>query len=296
VRQNTFTKDSASPVVRPATTEESKARLVTSAGSGKTVAISAFSQDRVSLVGGRIVRRKSAAGDQKTAITKMSPGAIRKQSGSQLHTDGDLQFETTTGSEYVEVSADRPKLVRRRTWTKLDGEQVFKSQQQEDYNVSMQTKGERYESRKHSDNLKIEGQFQGKRDNAIIVGSGERSTITKHKDNLKLEGEFIRKVPDKWEPGQRAAVIKQRDNLVPPGPVEDNRDKGPIGKGERAPITKHGDNLKPEGDFEKRSIEEYKSSQKATAVKHMDHLTLEGEFELPEAKAWAPGERSAVIK
>ena len=67
VRQNTFTKESRAPAagaVRPATTQESAARLVTSAEreSGRAVAVSAaaWAQDRVSLVGGRIVRRRSA--------------------------------------------------------------------------------------------------------------------------------------------------------------------------------------------------------------------------------------------
>ena len=39
--------------------------------------------------------------------------------------EGTLEYETTNGSEYVEVQGDRPKLVRRRTWTKQDGEMVF---------------------------------------------------------------------------------------------------------------------------------------------------------------------------
>ena len=159
VRQNTFTKESTTPVVRPATTEESAARLVTSASSGKAVAISAFNQERVSLVGGRIVRRRSSGGDHQVQVTKMSPGAIRKQSGTHLQANGKQDFETTNGSDYTEVSADRPKLVRRRTWTKMDGEMVFKTQQQEDYSASVQSRGERYESRKHSDNLRIEGVF-----------------------------------------------------------------------------------------------------------------------------------------
>merc|ERR1711952_603837 len=101
------------------------------------------------------------------------------------------------------------------------------------YSVTV-AKGERDETKKQSDNLKLEGHFQGKRKKDIVVASGERSTVNKHKDNLKLEGEFIRKVPEKWEPGQRAAVIKQRDNLVPPGPVEGGRHKEPALRGDRA--------------------------------------------------------------
>merc|ERR1712154_95115 len=51
VRQNTFTKDPGTPAIRPLSTEANQARLVTTASTGETVAINAFSQDRVSLVG-----------------------------------------------------------------------------------------------------------------------------------------------------------------------------------------------------------------------------------------------------
>ena len=29
-----------------------------------------------------------------------------------------------------------------------------------------------------------------------------------------FQGEFVKMVPEKWEPGQRAAVVKHKDNLV----------------------------------------------------------------------------------
>ena len=73
-------------------------------------------------------------------------------------------------------------------------------------------------------------------------------------------------------------IILHRDNLIPPGPVEDNRDKAPIGKGDRAPIVRHGDNLRAEGEFEKRSVEEFRSAERAVQVKQADHLKLEGEI------------------
>ena len=64
-------------------------------------------------------------------------------------------------------------------------------------------------------------------------------------------------VADKWEPGERAAMVKHRDNLLPPGPIEDNRDRSGPGAGDRAPVVRHPDNLRQEGDFEKRRIEEF---------------------------------------
>ena len=49
-----------------------------------------------------------------------------------------------------------------------------------------------------------------------------------------------------------------QDNLLPPGPIEDTRDK-PSGAlaGDRAPMVRYSDNLRQEGDFEKRRVEEF---------------------------------------
>ena len=89
----------------------------------------------------------------------------------------------------------------------------------------------------------------------------------------------MRKVPEKWDPGERAAMVKHRDNLVPPGPVEDNRDKAPRAtKGDRAPVVRHGDNLVMEGDFEKRRLEEFQAGERAQTVRQADHLKMEGEM------------------
>ena len=114
---------------------------------------------------------------------------------------------------------------------------VFKTQLQEDYQATSQTCGERFESRMHSDHLKVEGEFQSRSQKEYA--SGERALITKKEDNLRMEGDFIKKVPEKWEPGQRDTIVKHKDNLTPPGPVEDNRDKAPTSmKGNKTPVTK----------------------------------------------------------
>ena len=91
-----------------------------------------------------------------------------------------------------------------------------------------------------------------------------------------MEGDFIRKVPDKWEPGERAAMVKHKDNLLPPGPIEDNRDHSRPGAGDRAPVVKYPDNMKMEGEFEKRRVEEFQAAERMAAVKQSDHLKMEG--------------------
>ena len=130
MRQNTFTKETGIQAIqRPTTTEESKARLVTSSYNRKSLDASSWSRGQVSLVGGRIVRR--ASGDQKMLI---SPGSIRKHSG--LIADNFEQNLATTTSEHEKITSEKPKLVRRRTWTKMDED-------------TTQTKGEGNETRKH---------------------------------------------------------------------------------------------------------------------------------------------------
>ena len=264
MRQNTFTKDTTGiqAIQRPSTTEESKARLVTSSYTRKSLDASSWSHAQVSLVGGRIVRR--ASGDQKMLI---SPGSIRKQSGI-ITEDFEQDIATKTGSEYVKVTSDKPKLVRRRTWTKLDEETAH-------------TKGEGYETRKHSGHLTTEDQFMAKsKGNDSVVLSGGKVVLNKQKDNLYIEGELKQKVPEKWEPGQRAAVIRNKDNLGLPNPVKDTRVKEPSAlMGERSLLQEH---------------EEHFSNQ--TEYKKVSTMRQNYQFEIPEVKAWAPGERNAVIK
>ena len=92
-----------------------------------------------------------------------------------------------------------------------------------------------------------------------------------------MEGEFIRSVPEKWEPGERAAMVKHQDNLLPPGPVQDNRDKGPANpRGDRAPVVRPVDNMRPEGDFTRRTTDEFTAAERTQAVKHTDNLRMEG--------------------
>ena len=92
-----------------------------------------------------------------------------------------------------------------------------------------------------------------------------------------MEGEFIRSVPEKWEPGERAAMVKHQDNLVPPGPVQDNRDKGPANpRGDRAPLVRPVDHMRPEGEFQQRTVEEFQAAERSQAIRQSDHLRMEG--------------------
>jgi hypothetical protein len=49
--------------------------------------------------------------------------------------------------------------------------------------------GERAAVVKHSDNLRVEGKFEGRAKEASVK-RGERMSVVKHKDNLKMEGTF----------------------------------------------------------------------------------------------------------
>ena len=90
--------------------------------------------------------------------------------------------------------------------------------------------GQRAKTVKHSDNLKIEGAHQMKREsNAVLVG--ERAAVVKHQDNLKMEG--------KMESRTQAAVVK----------------------GERAEVKRHTDNLKMEGSMQGLVSEAKNTSQ-----------------------------------
>ena len=57
--------------------------------------------------------------------------------------------------------------------------------------------GERAEVVKRPDNLKQEGQFQGRQPEGWAPG--DRSKIVKHPDNLKLEGQFQRQIKEEMK-------------------------------------------------------------------------------------------------
>ncbi len=121
--------------------------------------------------------------------------------------------------------------------------------------------------------------------------------MTRREDNLRLEGEFIRKVPEKWEPGQRAAIIRQRDNLQPPGPVEDTRDRGPKPTvGDRAPMVRPGDNLRRlSGDFERRTVAEWSGGERVQAVRQADSLRMEGDLRWPHGAGSLTGRQQRPV-
>ena len=85
-----------------------------------------------------------------------------------------------------------------------------------------------------------------------------------------------------------------KDNLTPPGPVEDNRDKAPTStKGNKTPVTKpashrstaikQSDHLKMEGELRTTRKKFATSGERAEIVKYLDNLQPEGQFELPDS-------------
>ena len=52
-----------------------------------------------------------------------------------------------------------------------------------------------------------------------------RADIVKHPDNLKPEGEFTKRGENAWKPGERAPIIKRYDNLKIGGAFEDQSPK-----------------------------------------------------------------------
>ena len=86
----------------------------------------------------------------------------------------------------------------------------------------MALRGERATVKRHEDNLHLEGSFEGRRSNGVVL-AGERAKVVRHEDNLRLEGKFE---------GKQVEAVALR--------------------GERAQIRKYEDNLHLEGQFEGR--------------------------------------------
>lgn len=108
---------------------------------------------------------------------------------------------------------------------------------------------------------------------------GERATVVKHSDNLRLEGEFAKKQTQAVVKGERATVKKHQDNLRMEGQFEGTKAVTGYQAAERATVVKHADNLKMEGDFAKRQMQAVGKGERAIVAKHQDQLKVEGKME-----------------
>ena len=117
-----------------------------------------------------------------------------------------------------------------------------------DRNEKKMLKGERAVVKRHQDNLKLEGSFEGRQTTAAVV-RGERADIVSHQDNLKIEGTFEGRLKAEAMTGQRAKAVKHSDNLKMEGAHQMQRETNAVMVGERAAVVKHRDNLKMEGSF-----------------------------------------------
>merc|ERR1711879_279311 len=300
---------------------------------GETVAINAFSQDRVSLVGGRIVRRRSAGGDFNNKMF--------------LKTNQTLSGEKKDRNS-KDTAAERPKLVRRRTWTKEDGEALFKSQQ------NVQTSGG-YEVRQTIPEKWKPGQRA-----AVVRQSNNKISQGSIIDPLDFtpspEYEFELPAAKAWAPGKRAEVVKRSDlkmknavektqsaslvtenvtavqstNKTRKGEkwmagnkLEVNKKSEYVSEGKKIVAevnvneagyekqekinwqkgekmvgqVQHKDNLQTEGEFHGRSQQKWEPAEKVKVVKQKDNLKIEGKFETSKKqKEWVAGEKAAIVK
>ena len=298
VRQNTFTKEPGTPAIRPLSTEANQARLGTTASTGETVAINAFSQDRVSLVGGRIVRRRSAGGDLNN---KMSLKTNQTRSAEKKD------------KQPRDASADKPKLVRRRTWTKEDGEALFNSQQEtSEVRQTVQEKwkpGQRAAVVKQSNNRISQGVIIDPLDN-----------------DFSPEYEFELPAAKAWAPGERAEVVKRSDlkmrnaaekrqslvveneSSIVQSTNKTNKVETNLTAGNKVEVTKKSQHITDskknvvevnvnEAGYEKQEKINWQKGEKMVAqVQHKDKLQTEGEFQGRSQQKWEPAEKVKIVK
>nr|CAD7400467.1 unnamed protein product [Timema cristinae] len=223
-----------------------------------------------------------------------------------LTSEGDMTFECSSKNDFTEKSSPRDKPVRRRTWTKQDAKMYFETTNSEEYKKHSQTQ-QVVQQVHHRDNLVTEkGTFISSttsQQDYQFTQNIERQTQKKHADNLKIEGTFegISRSKDDFKPvkGERMETKKPKDNLKPEGKFTgkpENSDEFQIMKGDRAEVKKPKDNLKPEGEFERPKFLGYSPGERADIIKHPDNLKIEGDFERPTPTKYGPAERSLVKK
>jgi len=105
-----------------------------------------------------------------------------------LSTTGVMTFETSSKNDFDEKTPDREKPIRRRTWTKIDGERHFETTSSQEYR-EMSSKDTRQSIVRREDNLRMEGTFDSRQE--IPYVPAERTTPKRPKDNLKPEGMLV---------------------------------------------------------------------------------------------------------
>ena len=127
--------------------------------------------------------------------------------------------------------------------------------------------------------------------------SGKKANVVKHSDNLKVEGEFTKRVAESWTNGQKAEVVRRSDNLtVEKGNLASKTINQSYGSTSRSTSANRSvakrndasfsksqktiqqDNLKLEGKFAQREEAKFNASERAEKVLHQDNLKLEGTF------------------
>jgi len=212
-----------------------------------------------------------------------------------------------------DASADRPKLVRRRTWTKEDGEALFNSQQET--SEVRQTVQEKW---KPGQRAAVVKQSNNKISQGVIVDPLD--------NDFSPEYEFELPAAKAWAPGERAEVIKRSDlkmrnaaekrqslvvenessvvqstnmtkkvekNMTVANKVEVNK------KSQHVTDTKMNvveANVNEAGYEKQEKINWQKGEKMVAQFQHKDNLQTEGEFHGRSQQKWEPADKVKVVK
>ncbi|XP_050540242.1 uncharacterized protein LOC126904895 isoform X43 [Daktulosphaira vitifoliae] len=288
IRRNTWTKLEGEILMSPKNKEEYPKQPIIKIEKGKK------KNDTLNITSGEFYTNTSSQeAYQRHNITKTN---IIKKCSDNLVCEGQMNFETSISSEFTPKSTNIEKPVRRRTWTKQDGEIFFQTTTSEIFK-----KHNKYDIRqeiiKHTDNLKMEGMMNNTTHSKEQYKNvkAEIPNRIKPKDNLRSEGDFERPTKEQYRSAERPKQIKPRNNLKLEGDFQKPQTKiAP--KTDKRKLIKPKDTLKPEGDFQRPQPEEFQPAERPKQVKPQDNLYPEGKFERPELPEYSPAERPKQIK
>lgn len=130
------------------------------------------------------------------------------------------------------------------------------------------TKGERAAITREQDHLQKFGGIEGRRQEVGAI-RGERMETRKLQDNLKMEGEFLGKSAEKstYLKGERMAVVKHSDNLKIEGKMEQRKTENThMAVAEKVGEIKRTGAVRVEGEVEGRKTETSSSSHKQEMI------------------------------
>merc|ERR1711860_364370 len=217
-----------------------------------------------------------------------------------------------------DTSTDKPKLVRRRTWTKEDGEALFNSHHHVETSEGYEVRQTVPEKWKPGQRAAVVKQSNNRISQGVIIDPLD--------NDFTPEYEFELPAAKAWAPGERAEVVKRSDlkmrnaaekrellvveneSSVVQNTNKTKKAEKKLTAGNKVEMNKKSEHITDgknkvaetsvnEAGYEKQEKINWQKGEKMVAqVQHKDKLQTEGEFQGRSQQKWEPAEKVKIVK